>query len=69
MFRGPFLIVVVADIGDIDPGVRHLIDGPIAPSHPLIRIGIVGALAVVLSCHAFTWMIVPFGNTGAASSA
>src|SRR5579862_5392589 len=35
---GPFLIVVVADVGDVHPSVRHLVDGSVAPSYPLIRI-------------------------------
>lgn len=43
MICHPLLIVLIADISDIDPGMRHFIDGTIAPSHPLLRIGIVGA--------------------------
>src|SRR4051812_24042913 len=34
------LEVVVLHVDDVDPGVSHLVDGAIAPAHPLIRIGI-----------------------------
>ena len=64
----PRRVVLVADVGDVHPGVRHLVDRAVAVAHPLIGIGIV-RVRCVLSCHAVTWMIVPFGNTGAASSA
>src|SRR5206468_8545591 len=36
-FRLELLVVVV---GDVDPGVAHLVDGAIAPADPLIGIGI-----------------------------
>src|SRR6185503_19508556 len=39
--RDFLLVVLVAHVGDVDPGVRHLIDGAIAPADPLIRIGVV----------------------------
>ena len=35
------LIIFFADVGDVHPGVRHLIDGAIAPADPLIGIRIV----------------------------
>ena len=69
MLRDPFRVVLVADVGDVHPRVRHLVHRAVAVSHPLIRVGIVRGFARVLSCHAVTWMMVPFGNTGAASSA
>src|SRR5579863_3869083 len=41
MLRGPILIILVGDVGDVHPGVGHLIDCAIAPADPLIGIGIV----------------------------
>ena len=38
----PGVVILVADISHVHPGVAHFVDGPIAKSHPLIRIGIVG---------------------------
>src|SRR5262249_38620909 len=38
---GPFSVVILADVGDIDPRVRHLIDSPVAKPNPLVWIGIV----------------------------
>src|SRR6516225_6216206 len=31
----PCLIILVADVGDVDPSVRHLVHGTVAPSDPL----------------------------------
>src|SRR5262245_9978207 len=43
------LVILVAQIGDVHPCVRHLIDGPVAPANPLtrIRIGFVARRVVV----------------------
>ena len=36
------LEVFVVQVGHVDPRVPHLIDGAVAPTHPLVRIGVVG---------------------------
>src|ERR1700693_1192485 len=41
MLGGPCLVIFVADVGDVYPGVRHLIHCAIAPSDPLVWIRIV----------------------------
>src|SRR5271165_7297902 len=41
VLRGPLLVVFVAHVGYVHPGMRHFIDGAVAVSDPLIRIWIV----------------------------
>src|SRR6266566_4286358 len=42
VLRGPSFVVLVADVGDIDPRVPHFVDGPVTKTNPLVRIGVVG---------------------------
>src|SRR5580692_1434173 len=42
VFGEPILVVLLGDVRDVYPRVRHLIDRAIAPAYPLQRIGIVG---------------------------
>src|SRR5437867_1946657 len=37
----PRRVLLVGDIGHVDPGVRHFVDRAIAPAHPLVRIRVV----------------------------
>src|ERR1700686_752870 len=41
MHGGPLLIVVIGDVSDVHPGVRHLVDGALTPADPLVGVGIV----------------------------
>src|ERR1700687_2317942 len=41
MLGDPFFIVIFSDVGDVHPGVCHLVDGARAPAAPLVRVGIV----------------------------
>src|SRR5258708_219852 len=51
VLRGPFVVVGVADVGDVHPGVRHFVHRTVAESHPLLRIGIVRVRArVIVPC-------------------
>src|SRR5437773_10397979 len=54
VFRGPRSVILIADIGDVHPGVAHFVNGAIAESDPLIGIGIVGI---------GTRIVVPGSNT------
>jgi hypothetical protein len=60
--------ILVAHVDDVDPGVRHFVDGAIAPADPLVRIGI-ALLRRRVVVPRRDLQIVPFGSSGAASSA
>src|SRR5690348_14613521 len=36
----PLGVIVIADVGHVDPRMRHLIHGPVAPADPLVRVRI-----------------------------
>ena len=59
------LVLRFLEVGDVDPGMRHLVHG--AAAAPLTRVGVV-AVASLLSCHAVMAITVPAGRIGATAS-
>ena len=68
MLGQPLLILGVGEINHVHPVVRHLVDGAIAVATHWSGSGLL-LLFFVLSYYAVTWMMVPLGNAGDASSA
>ena len=48
MFGEPILIVLLGDVGDVHPGMRHFVDRAVAPANPLIVVGVVGVRRCVV---------------------
>src|ERR1700731_4914276 len=48
VLRRPGAVILVADISDLDPGMRHLVHGALSVADPLLRIGVVRIVAGVV---------------------